>query len=234
MKTSQSAVTSKATATPKTAKVLKPKSAASAKPAKVDLVKAATLATPATPVVERVMGQNALLESPAANQAPITEEQRRGERRANVDSMAFAVQQLTTPVVDHAAQEQTAAKLAEGLAKMKEIAEQYGLPAAVIGQPAIQVVKSDKIVKNNITRPATATLCGKIWSAADEISAHQHGIPAAVAAVKLHPNCLGINSHTLKTQYARWRQFNSIKGKLPKVQAVHQVAGEYDGMQASQ
>jgi hypothetical protein len=155
--------------------------------------------------------------------AEVPAEQRAAEKKGNVDVMAFAVQQLSAPaqlstppaVLDTFQEELKALQLRHGIA-----------PTAVkIAKP-----KVDKVQRNGITRPAVETLCGKIWAACDELSGTSHGV-ATIAALKIHPAVVSVNGHTIKTQYARWRQFNGVTGRLPKITSVHQVAGEYDGLQ---
>lgn len=117
-------------------------------------------------------------------------------------AMAFAVQQMTTPAAvdpNRAAFEAEIAKLAE---KYKQ-----PLPTAVVkaSQPKVQA--------NGITRPKADTLCGRIWHAADQITVQQ-GRPATVAELGVHPALNGVNAHTKKTQYARWRAFNGVSGRI--------------------
>lgn len=65
--------------------------------------------------------------------------------------------------------------------------------------------------QHGITRPAAETKCGKIFSAADKITAESNR-PATISEVRVA--CHGINDHTIKTQYARWRAFNGVTGRI--------------------
>ena len=164
----------------------------------------------------------------------ITEEQRHADRRADdqIKSdaiMQFALQQLSTPAVTTQTPPQlTTPKMAtaEFEAELAALQAKHGIVAAPTPAPKVVVVK---IVKNGITRPATTNKCGKIWDTADAISAQIHGI-ASFALLKSHPALTAFNMHTLKTQYARWRAFNGVHGRLPTIATVHQTVGEYAGL----
>lgn len=153
----------------------------------------------------------------------VTDEQRIADRRADdqvkADAKASAianfVQQETKPPVDHAAFE----------AELAALQAKHGVQVQMTVKPP----KAVKNQQNGVTRPGEATTCGKIWATADAISVATHGV-CPVAALKEHPAMKGINDHTIKTQYAKWRAFNGITGRLPKLHAVHQEAGEYAGL----
>ncbi len=179
------------------------------KPTKAELAKMAAAA-------------KAVLEKTGGEDAPVTEEQRAADRRADdrikTDAMAQFVAQQNgeAPPVPN---------VAEFNAKVAELKALYGVTAEIKAKPA----KADKRMQNGITRPGDNTLCGKIWNTADAISAATHGI-CAIAALKEHADMKAVNDHTIKTQYAKWRAFNGVVGRLPKLHAVHQVQGEYAGL----
>lgn len=160
-----------------------------------------------------------------ADKHEITEEQRKADRRADeqvkTDAMSQFVAQtlntapLTTPPSAQAAFEKDLA----------ELKAKHGITATV----KVSAPKVAKVQSNGVTRPAAETTCGKIWSTADAISAATHGV-CPIAALKEHADMKGINEHTIKTQYAKWRMFNGVTGRLPRIHAVHQTAGEYEGL----
>lgn len=167
------------------------------------------------------MAEAPKLETPKDDHT-ITDEQRQADAAANeqvkADAMSQFVQQQTgagTPAVDQAAFQ----------AELEALKKKFGVSVEVKVKPA----KADKRVQNGITHPAAGTLCCKIWDAADEISKKTHGV-AAAAAVREHPGVAGIAEATVKTQYARWRQYHGVTGRLPKITAMHQVQGEYEGI----
>jgi hypothetical protein len=178
----------------------------------------------------KVKGKEANLEVPP--EAPtITEEQRQGERRGNVDAMAFALQQLSTPEAPPAPQAPTAA-VEQFNKELVDLQKKYGV---AIAPAVLKAPKADKLQSNGITRPGPGTITGKVWAAADAITAQQNGVVAAIASVKAHPLTHNINDHTIKTQYSRWRQYNGVKGRLPMLNPtpVPTVQGEDDGLTAA-
>ena len=164
-------------------------------------------------------------EEAAPEKHEITEEQRQADRRADDRVKADAMAQFVNQQNGVQTPDMTAKKNEEFKAKLAALQSEYGVTAKVVVRPA----RADKVQMNGVTRPAADTLCGKIWGTADEISAQTHGV-AAIASVKEHPAMKGINDHTIKTQYAKWRKFNGVTGRLPRIHAVHQVQGEYEGL----
>ena len=67
--------------------------------------------------------------------------------------------------------------------------------------------------KNGIRRPRPGTICGKVWETADSITEEQ-GSPVAIKTLSAHTGVAAVNDATLKTQYARWREFNGIYGRV--------------------
>lgn len=165
----------------------------------------------------------------------IPEEVRAQERREHEERRAirpeqvaaFVVQNLSTPLVPegadplHRTPDQVAAEFnAKMQERAAEIAKEMGIedPNALTqllkGQ-APQPPKLQKLSRNGITRPGANTKTGAIWDAADEISVKHPGQTAAtIAELKAHPALRGMNDHTIKTQYARWRQFHGVKGRV--------------------
>ena len=187
---------------------------------------------------DKIFGPTAPLEQPTNPPEPVTVEQRKAERRNNVDSMAFAVQQLSTPVAQPTSaptpQLTTPPSATEEFNKrLKELRAEFNIPDSTAQVKQI-VHRADRVQQNSITRPAENTLCGKIWAAADEITHRQHGAVATIAALKEHPATHNVNEHTIKTQYARWRKYNGVAGRLPKITSVHQAQGEYEGIPVMQ
>lgn len=181
----------------------------------------------------KVIANQANLEKPK-DEHVIPEEQRVADRRADDiaksdaanAAMQFAVQQLTAPVAPQLPQLTTPpAAQAAFEAELAALQAKHGVTAQVTIKPP----KAVKDKRNDVTRPSATSICGKIWAAADAISDHIHGV-CSIASLKEHEATKGVNEHTIKTQYARWRQFNGVKGRLPKIHAVHQQEGEYDGL----
>lgn len=67
--------------------------------------------------------------------------------------------------------------------------------------------------QNGIRRPKAETSCGRAWSIFDGIS-NAKGAPAAIREALEQGVSEGLNDTTIKTQYARWRKFHGITGRV--------------------
>lgn len=67
--------------------------------------------------------------------------------------------------------------------------------------------------QNGITRPRPETACGQAWALFDAMSAKMQG-PVPVAYALQGAEAKGLNKDTAKTQYARWKSFNGIVGRV--------------------
>lgn len=158
----------------------------------------------------------------------ITEEQRHGERRQQEANavMQFTASNMATPAAHAPALTAEQQKQEEYNKAVAELAIKMGVT------PMLEKTKLNRVQRtaiNGITRPAIGTETGKVWETADAISAQQHGHAAAIVQLKEHPAMKGVNEHTLKTQYARWRKYNGVKGRLPVIKPV-QAEGSYEGV----
>lgn len=126
-------------------------------------------------------------------------------------------------VILTAEQQADAENKAKFEAELAELMAKHNITAPPIFVKAgkAKAVRADKVAQNGITRPAATSLCGKIWATADAISEEMRGV-CTISQLKNHAEIVGTNDHTIKTQYARWRAFNGISGRLPTVPAVHQ------------
>lgn len=231
---------------------------AKAKEVKPEDIKPEDAAKEVTKLVSELSDTPKMASAPEANITDEQREgERRAEENATAASrratasMQFAVSQLagtleTPPAALAEAAKQAEAKpespglvtpkaiTAEFLAKLEALKKECGVTDEFVIAPATGKAKAadkapaaDKDAKNGITRPADGTKCGRIWAAADQISASQHSI-AAIAVVKHHELVKNIPDATIKTQYARWRQYNGIKGRLQTITARKTPEGVYD------
>lgn len=152
----------------------------------------------------------------------ISAEQKEADAKANEQVKKDAMSNFVAQQLGHKTPPAALEAFNKGLEELKA---KHGVTVDVKIKPA----KADKKVQNGVTRPAENTLCSKIWSTADAISAATHSV-CPIAALKEHEDMKAVNDHTVKTQYAKWRQFNGVVGRLPKIHAVHQTQGEYAGM----
>ncbi|VAY27991.1 hypothetical protein SLURMMXVI_120024 [Escherichia phage vB_Eco_SLUR76] len=68
--------------------------------------------------------------------------------------------------------------------------------------------------QNGVRRPQPETSCGRAWALMDQISATL-GQPAPISYVLNLAGRHGLNEDTVKTQYARWKKFNGVTGRVP-------------------
>lgn len=127
---------------------------------------------------------------------------------------AFALSQLaaSAPVAEVVAEVVAPEAVAPVVAP---VAPEVAAPAPVAPVAPVAPAKNVPtiVVKetcNGITKPAGDTLCGQVWAKCAEITSAQ-GTPATPAQVLIA--LPAINSHTVKTQHARWRAFSGLVGR---------------------
>ena len=121
------------------------------------------------------------------------------------------------------ADEAKAKKEADKAAKeAKKAAEKAAKEAAKAEKAAVAKMPE----QNGIRRPKPDTETGKVWGLADSISASL-GQPTPIANLLAAGQAQGLNDSTIRTQYARWRAFHGITGRLalPVAVPVVPVAG---------
>lgn len=67
--------------------------------------------------------------------------------------------------------------------------------------------------QNGIREPKPSTICGQVWAIATEISENL-GQPAPIKLVLEEAAKFELATATVKTQYARWRKFHGIEGRV--------------------
>lgn len=77
--------------------------------------------------------------------------------------------------------------------------------------------------QNGVRRPKTGTVIGRVWDILDAASAQKRA-PATLADVK--DAAADINGATLRTQYARWRKFNGVAGRVAATAAPAATEGQ--------
>ena len=98
--------------------------------------------------------------------------------------------------------------------------EQPKKPAEKIGK----TVEQNRPEQNGLKRPSAGSTCAIIWDTCDRITNEtEHTCTSA----ELFNALQGYNECTLRTQYARWRQFNGITGRLPNQQKQTKLPAEW-------
>lgn len=92
--------------------------------------------------------------------------------------------------------------------------------------PAEKTVKNiepNRPEQNGLKRPSKGSSCCIIWDTCDKLTNEDHTCTSA----ELFNALQGYNEFTLRTQYARWRQFNGITGRLPNQQKQTKLPAEW-------
>lgn len=69
-------------------------------------------------------------------------------------------------------------------------------------------------MQNDVRRPKPETLCGQAWAIFDEVS-QRNGSPATIGESLDISRPKGLNDSNVRAEYARWRKFHGITGRLP-------------------
>ena len=128
---------------------------------------------------------------------------------------------------------------AEAAAKEQAKAEREAAKAAK-AEEAAKAKEAAKAAKeanrmpmqNGIRRPKPETLCGQAWAIFDEVSAAK-GSPAAIGECLPIAIERGLNPTNVRVEYARWRKFYNVTGRIENPAAAEKKAAakaaEQDG-----
>lgn len=78
-------------------------------------------------------------------------------------------------------------------------------------------------ISNGIRRPKPETLCGQAWAIFDEVSAAK-GSPAAIGECLPIAQERGLNPTNVRVEYARWRKFFGVTGRIENPAAAEKKA----------
>lgn len=104
------------------------------------------------------------------------------------------------------------------------------VPAAPV-TPKKDVEKTGKTIEpnrpeqNGLKRPSKGSTCCIIWDTCDKITAQKE---STCTSAELFNALQGYNECTLRTQYARWRQFNGVTGRLPGQNKAAKLPAAFD------
>lgn len=105
--------------------------------------------------------------------------------------------------------EKAAKKVELEAAKAAKEQEKVAKKAEAEAKKAINVMPE----QNGVRRPKPETLCGKAWAVMDEVS-KSAGRPAAISEVLPITTEAQLNEGNVKAEYARWRKFNGVTGRV--------------------
>lgn len=169
---------------------------------------------PATAPDDKAAKEAAAAEAKAKKEAEkAAKEQAKAEAKAKKDAEA-AEKKAAKEKADADAK---AAKEAEKAAKAK--AKEDAKAAKLAEREANRMPE-----QNGIRRPKPDTLCGKAWGIFDEVSAAR-GEPASIGESMDKAKEMGLNEANVRAEYARWRKFFGISGRVddptkPKAEAA--------------
>lgn len=135
-------------------------------------------------------------------------EEKRLKAAAEKEARTAAAAQKKADVAAEKAEKAAAAKLE----KERKAAEKAELKKAETERKAAEKAANVMPESNGIRRPKPGTVCGDAWAVFDAVS-QETGAPATMSASLAKAGTL-INEATLRTQYARWRAFFGITGRL--------------------
>lgn len=119
------------------------------------------------------------------------------------------------------AAQKAAEKAAREASRAEERAEKVRMKAEQKAQAEATKAASKMEQKNGVRRPKPDTICGRNWATYDEI-ALKNGGSCSIAEAMATLRARGVNDATIRTQYAHWRKFNGITGRVeaPKVETA--------------
>jgi chromosome segregation ATPase len=112
-----------------------------------------------------------------------------------------------------------AEKTAAAEAKAKAAQEKEDAKAAKLAEREANRMPE----QNGIRRPRPATKCGRVWELADSLSTEAQ--PVSIAELLATANAEGLNEGNTKAEYARWRKFNGITGRIVAEKAEANTEG---------
>jgi membrane protein involved in colicin uptake len=108
--------------------------------------------------------------------------------------------------------EQIAAEQAEAQRKADEKAAEKARKEAEKAEAKAKR-EAEAAEKNGIRRPKPDTLCGKAWGIFDSVS-QKNGAPASIGESMELAKADGLNEANVRAEYARWRKFHGITGRI--------------------
>lgn len=154
------------------------------------------------------------------------------EKQAKAEAAAKAKQEKADAAAAAKAAKQ-AEKDAKAAEKEAKKAEAEAAAAAKVAEAEakkaakLQAIEDAKAAKeanrqpeqNGIRRPGPNGLCGRVWGLADKLSADLNQ-PVPVADLLVAGEAEGLNTANIRTEYARWKKFHGISGRVTKAETA--------------
>lgn len=164
-----------------------------------------------------------------ANEKLLKKLQKEAEESARKEQKAqeLAAKKAQKEAEAKALAEKKAADKEAAAAKRKEDAEAKVVAKELAKEQAkIEKEQARMPFQNDIRQPKEDTDCGRAWAVFTWVS-ERRGSPASIGEAMELARAEGINEATIRTQYARWRKFHGVSGRIEnptKVVAVPDVA----------
>jgi membrane protein involved in colicin uptake len=141
----------------------------------------------------------------AAAEAQAAKDAAKAEKEAK--KAELAKQREEQKAARKAEKEKAKADRAQAKLDAKAAKEQAKLDAKAAKEAAKQPEQ------NGVRRPGPETLCGKAWKIFDDVS-QEAGAPASIGASMRVAKAQGLNEGNVRAEYARWRKFHGITGRI--------------------
>lgn len=143
----------------------------------------------------------------AVNTGP-TDEEKAAKAAAAAEAKAKREAEKEAKAAERAAAK-AAKEAAKAEAKAKKEADKLAkLEAAKAAKEANKMPE-----QNGIRRPKPDGLCGQAWDIFDKVSA-KNGQPASIKESMEISRAKGLNDANVRAEYARWRKFNGVSGRV--------------------
>jgi len=173
----------------------------------------------------------------------VTDEQKQADaaaKQAEKDAKAAAAAEAKAKKdAESAAKKEAAAAEAQAKKDEREAAKAAKLKEKEDKKAAVEAEKAAKIKakedakaakeanrqpeQNGVRRPGPDGLCGRVWGLADKLSADL-GQPVPVADLLKAGEADGLNPANIRTEYARWKKFHGLAGRIVKPETAAPAA----------
>lgn len=175
---------------------------------------AAAPAAPAGPTPEELA-----LKAAAAAQAKADKAAAAAKAKADKAAAKAAEKQAKADKAAADKQAKADAKAAGAAAKEKEKADKIAAKEQAKADREAAKTANQMPEQNGVRRPKPDTLCGRAWAVFNAES-QKLGQPVSISASLAVTNPMGLNEGNVKAEYARWRKFFAITGRIAPPQAA--------------
>jgi len=107
--------------------------------------------------------------------------------------------------------------------KAAKKAERRAKKEAVEAEKPVKEPKPALIEQNSVKRPNSTGKTGQVWNLADKLSSEK-GSPVSIAELRAETDKYGANTNMVSTQYAAWKKFHGIAGRIVGPKSDNNIA----------